>query len=175
MRSSARRTVPWTGPGPSTARPTRSSTGTTRWWRRSTSSRTSSAVSNARCARSDERDAPFLGAGAPPYDRPRYGDRRGGTTEVNREWGPPLTRPRRDELLPALHDAHDAAGWLAPEVLDAIADRLGLGRAEVHGVASFYGAFSLTPRPRRLRRVCTDIVCAAAGAADPGDADPGAE
>jgi len=94
---------------------------------------------------------------------------------VNREWGPPLTRPRRDELLPALHDAHDAAGWLAPEVLDAIADRLGLGRAEVHGVASFYGAFSLTPRPRRLRRVCTDIVCAAAGAADPGDADPGAE
>jgi NADH:ubiquinone oxidoreductase subunit E len=52
--------------------------------------------------------------------------------------GPPVTRPRRDALLPALHEAHDAVGWLAPEALDAIADRLGLGRADVFGVASSY-------------------------------------
>ncbi|MFM8303499.1 MAG: NADH-ubiquinone oxidoreductase-F iron-sulfur binding region domain-containing protein [Actinomycetota bacterium] len=87
-------------------------------------------------------------------------------------WGPPPTRPRRDELLPALHEVHDAEGWCSPEALDAIAARLGLGRAEVFGVASFYGSLSLTPRPRRVRRVCTDVVCVAAGARAPGDDDP---
>jgi NADH-quinone oxidoreductase subunit F len=87
--------------------------------------------------------------------------------------GPPVTRPRRDALLPALHEAHDAAGWLAPEVLDAIADRLGLGRAEVFGVASSYASFAFSPRPRRLRRVCTDVMCAAAGAEPPDPDAPG--
>jgi NADH-quinone oxidoreductase subunit F len=76
----------------------------------------------------------------------------------------------RAELLPALHAAHDAEGWLSPEALDDIAFRLGLGRAEVHGVASFYGSFALEPRSPRVRRICTDIVCAAAGAVAPTSA-----
>ncbi|MBM3692508.1 MAG: NADH-quinone oxidoreductase subunit E [Actinobacteria bacterium] len=87
--------------------------------------------------------------------------------------GPPVTRPRRDALLPALHEAHDAAGWLAPEALDAIADRLRLGRAEVFGVASSYASFAFTPRPRRLRRVCTGVMCVVAGAEAPGADAPG--
>ena len=94
-------------------------------------------------------------------------------TNVFDDWGPPVTRARRADLLPALHEAHDAAGWLSTDALDAIAHRLGLGRAEVFGVASFYGSFALAPRPRRLRRVCTDIVCTAAGATDPGAGDRG--
>src|SRR5262249_31212422 len=49
----------------------------------------------------------------------------------------------------------------------------GLGRAEVYGVASFYGSFSLAPRPRRVRRVCVDVVCAARGAVVPAGSDPG--
>ena len=77
------------------------------------------------------------------------------------DWGPSVTRARRDLLLPALHAAHDAEGWLSPSALAEIAARLGLGRAEVFGVASFYGSFSLTPRPRRVQRVCVDVVCAA--------------
>jgi len=88
------------------------------------------------------------------------------------EWGPSITRARRDLLLPALHAAHDAEGWLSPSALTEIATRLGLGRAEVFGVASFYGSFSLTPRPRRVRRVCVDVVCAARGAVAPDDSDP---
>ena len=84
-----------------------------------------------------------------------------------------MTRARRDLLLPALHDTHDAEGWLSPAALDGVADRLGLGRAEVHGVASFYGSFALAPRPRRVQRVCVDVVCAMAGAAEPDGADPG--
>jgi NADH-quinone oxidoreductase subunit F len=88
-------------------------------------------------------------------------------------WGPPVTRAPRDRLLPALHAAHDAAGWLSPGALDEIARRLGLGRAEVYGVASFYGSFTFRPRPRRVRRVCVDVVCLAAGAAVPDPGQPG--
>src|SRR5262245_53428918 len=77
------------------------------------------------------------------------------------DWGPAVTRARRDLLLPALHAAHDADGWLAPSALGEIAARLGLGRAEVYGVASFYGSLSLVPRPRQVRRVCVDVVSAA--------------
>ena len=84
-----------------------------------------------------------------------------------------MTRARRDLLLPTLHDTHDAEGWLSPAALDGVADRLGLGRAEVHGVASFYGSFALAPRPRRVQRVCVDVVCAMAGATEPDCADPG--
>ena len=84
-----------------------------------------------------------------------------------------MTRARRDLLLPTLHDTHDAEGWLSPAALDGVADRLGLGRAEVHGVASFYGSFALAPRPRRVQRVCVDVVCAMAGATEPDGADPG--
>jgi len=93
---------------------------------------------------------------------------------MSQVWGPPVTRPRRDQLLPALHAAHDATGWCSPDDLDAIAEHLGLGRAEVFGVASFYGSFSLTPRTRRVRRVCTDVVCVAAGAVRPDDDDAAA-
>ena len=84
-----------------------------------------------------------------------------------------MTRARRDLLLPALHEAHDAEGWCSPAALDGIAEQLGLGRAEVHGVASFYGSLALTPRPRRVQRVCVDVACAVAGATPPDGADPG--
>src|SRR5215211_3425759 len=84
----------------------------------------------------------------------------------------PVTRARRDALLPALHAAHDADGWLSEAAIDDVAGDLGLARAEVYGVASFYGSFSLTPRPRRVRRVCTDVVCLAAGATASDASDP---
>ena len=88
------------------------------------------------------------------------------------DWSPSITRARRDLLLPALHAAHDAEGWLSPSTLAEIAARLGLGRAEVFGVASFYGSFSLVPRPPQVRRVCIDVVCAARGAVAPDGSDP---
>src|SRR5215471_11492261 len=84
---------------------------------------------------------------------------------------PPVTRAARDALLPTLHDAHDANGWLSEEAIAHVARTIGLGAAEVYGVASFYGSFALEPRPRRVRRVCTDVVCLAAGARPP-DGDP---
>src|SRR5581483_53459 len=66
---------------------------------------------------------------------------------------------RRDLLLPALHAVHHAVGWISRGALAEIARRLEVAPADVYGVASFYGLFSLAPRPSRVVHVCTDLAC----------------
>jgi NADH-quinone oxidoreductase subunit F len=73
---------------------------------------------------------------------------------------------RRHLLLPALHAVHDAVGWISRGALDEIARRLEVAPADVFGVASFYGLFSLEPRPPRVVHVCTDLACRMAGAGE---------
>src|SRR5918911_74243 len=70
---------------------------------------------------------------------------------------------RRHLLLPALHAVHDAVGWISPAAVDEIARRLEVAPADVYGVASFYGLFSLVERPPRVVHVCTDLACRIAG------------
>ncbi|HZQ79877.1 MAG TPA: NAD(P)H-dependent oxidoreductase subunit E [Acidimicrobiia bacterium] len=70
---------------------------------------------------------------------------------------------RRHLLLPALHAVHDATGWISRGAVDEIARRLEVAPADVYGVASFYGLFSLTERPPRVVHVCTDLACLMAG------------
>ncbi|HTC82035.1 MAG TPA: NAD(P)H-dependent oxidoreductase subunit E, partial [Acidimicrobiia bacterium] len=70
---------------------------------------------------------------------------------------------RRHLLLPALHAVHDATGWISRGALDEIARRLEVAPADVYGVASFYGLFSLAERPPRVVHVCTDLACGMAG------------
>src|SRR5437016_12126523 len=70
---------------------------------------------------------------------------------------------RRHLLLPALHAVHDATGWISRGALDEIARRLEVAPADVYGVASFYGLFSLAERPPRVVHVCTDLACRMAG------------
>src|SRR5438094_100426 len=71
---------------------------------------------------------------------------------------------RRHLLLPALHAVHDAVGWISRGAVDEIARRLEVAPADVFGVASFYGLFSLAERPPRVVHVCTDLACQAGAA-----------
>jgi NADH-quinone oxidoreductase subunit F len=71
---------------------------------------------------------------------------------------------RRDLLLPTLHAIQSRAGWISPGALNYAALRLNLPPAEIHGVASFYAMFSLTPRAPIVAHVCDDIACLARGA-----------
>jgi NADH-quinone oxidoreductase subunit F len=73
-------------------------------------------------------------------------------------------RAQRHLLLPALHSVQSRIGWISPGALNYIAVRLDVAPAEVHGVASFYGMFSLAPRPAVVAHVCDDIGCLARGA-----------
>jgi NADH-quinone oxidoreductase subunit F len=69
----------------------------------------------------------------------------------------------RHRLLPALHALQNRVGWISPGALNYVALRLDIAPAEVHGVASFYGMFSLEPRPQVVAHVCDDIACIALG------------
>lgn len=71
---------------------------------------------------------------------------------------------RRDLLLPVLHAIQSRAGWISPGALNYVALRLNLPPAEIHGVASFYVMFSLSPRTPIVAHVCDDIACLARGA-----------
>jgi NADH-quinone oxidoreductase subunit F len=69
----------------------------------------------------------------------------------------------RRRLLPVLHAIQKRIGWISPGALNYVSLRLDVAPAEVHGVASFYGMFSLEPRPRIVAHVCDDIACVTHG------------
>ncbi len=71
---------------------------------------------------------------------------------------------RRHLLLPVLHSIQSRLGWISPGALDYASRRLGVPPAEAFGVATFYGLFSLEPRPPVVLHVCDDIGCLARGA-----------
>jgi NADH-quinone oxidoreductase subunit F len=73
-------------------------------------------------------------------------------------------RGRRHLLLPVLHAIQKRVGWISPGALNYIASRLDVAPAEIYGVASFYGMFSLEPRPPVVAHVCDDIACVTGGA-----------
>src|SRR5215813_7085732 len=73
-------------------------------------------------------------------------------------------RAQRHLLLPALHAVQDRMGWISPEALNYICQRLDIPPAEAYGVASFYALFSLSPQPPVVAHVCDDLACLAKGA-----------
>ncbi len=81
-------------------------------------------------------------------------------------------RAERHRLLPVLHAVNDRVGWISRGAINHIAQRLDVAPAEIHGVATFYGLFSVTERPSRQVHVCIDLACQIAGAEVPEGAHP---
>jgi NADH-quinone oxidoreductase E subunit len=73
---------------------------------------------------------------------------------------------RQAALLPALHMAQEIRGYLSPETMDEVAERLLLPPAYVRGVATFYTMYNLRPLGRFLIQVCTNISCNLCGGED---------
>ena len=70
---------------------------------------------------------------------------------------------KRHRLLPVLHAIQNRIGWISPGAINYVALRLDVAPAELYGVASFYGMFSLQPRPQIVAHVCDDIACGTRG------------
>ena len=66
-------------------------------------------------------------------------------------------------LLPLLHAVQSAIGYIPPTAVPRIARALGLSRAEVHGVISFYHDFHTQPPAQHRLRVCQAESCQAMG------------
>lgn len=74
---------------------------------------------------------------------------------------------RRSALLPALSIVQEQnGGWLSTELMDAVAEYLGLPPIAVYEVASFYSMFELEPVGRHMVSVCNNISCMLCGADD---------
>jgi NADH-quinone oxidoreductase subunit E len=67
-------------------------------------------------------------------------------------------------LIQVLLDVQREYNWLPEEVLRRISERMELPLKRVYQVASFYRAFSLTPRGRHVASVCMGTACHVRGA-----------
>ena len=67
---------------------------------------------------------------------------------------------KKSALLAALRAVqHQNKGFLTEELMDAVADYLGLSKIEVYEVASFYSIYELKPVARNSISVCTNVCC----------------
>ncbi len=79
-----------------------------------------------------------------------------------------ITAPRtRARLLAALYLAQEQYGWLSPQAIERVANRLELSPGQVYTTASFYTMFKLEPRGKYLVQVCEGLSCYLAGGAEP--------
>ncbi len=66
-------------------------------------------------------------------------------------------------MLPILHAVQAEWGHIPEPAIPAIALALNLGRAEVHGVVSFYHDFRTTPAGTHVVKLCSAEACQAQG------------
>jgi len=74
---------------------------------------------------------------------------------------------RQSAVLPALsivQEEHD--GWLSTELMDAVAEYLGMPPIAVYEVATFYSMYDLEPVGRHKIAVCNNISCMLCGGDD---------
>jgi NADH-quinone oxidoreductase subunit E len=67
---------------------------------------------------------------------------------------------KQSAVLAALREVqHENEGFLTVELMDAVADYLGMPRIAVYEVASFYSMFETKPVGKHCLAVCTNISC----------------
>ena len=64
-----------------------------------------------------------------------------------------------DVLLPVLEDVNDEYGYLPVEIIKYIAQELNYPLSMAYRLATFYNAFSLTPRGKNIVRACMGTAC----------------
>jgi NADH-quinone oxidoreductase subunit E len=63
-------------------------------------------------------------------------------------------------VIAALAIAQDEKGWLSTEVMDGVADYLGMPPIAVYEVATFYEMFNTRPTGKYKLTICTNLPCA---------------
>ena len=74
---------------------------------------------------------------------------------------------RKSALLPILHDVQDAhENWLSIELMDKIAEIIGIKPIEVYEVVSFYSMYNQRPIGKYMFEFCQTSCCATRGVED---------
>jgi NADH-quinone oxidoreductase subunit E len=67
-------------------------------------------------------------------------------------------------LIPVLQGVQGRCGWLPPEALEKVSEKLHLPLSHIYGVVTFYAQFYLEPRGRHTVRCCRGTACHVRGA-----------
>ena len=71
---------------------------------------------------------------------------------------------KQSAVLAALQAAQEQnGGWVSRELMDAVADYLGMLRVQVYEVATFYSMIELEPVGRNMVALCTNLSCMLCG------------
>ena len=70
---------------------------------------------------------------------------------------------KKSAVMAALVIAQDEKGWLSSELMDYVAQYLGMPPVAVYEVATFYSMYNLKPTGRHKLTVCTCLPCGLQG------------
>ena len=66
---------------------------------------------------------------------------------------------RRENLIPMLQKIQDVDGFISPESIKLISNKLRISENEIHGVTTFYAQFRFTPPGEHSIYVCMGTAC----------------
>ena len=73
---------------------------------------------------------------------------------------------KRSAVMSALTIAQHERGYLTSEIMDAVAEHLGMAPVAVYEVATFYGMYDTQPVGAHKLCICTNLPCALRGAVE---------
>jgi NADH-quinone oxidoreductase subunit E len=71
----------------------------------------------------------------------------------------------RESLIPLLQQLQDRDGYISPEGVRELSERVGISESEIFGVATFYDLVRFEPPADHTIRVCQGTACHVQGAA----------
>ena len=88
---------------------------------------------------------------------------------IDREIAKYPPEQKKSAVMSALIIAQDEKGWLSNEVMDYVAQYLGMPPVAVYEVASFYTMYNLKPTGRHKLTICTCLPCGLQGSLEAAD------
>jgi len=85
---------------------------------------------------------------------------------IDRELAKYPPEQKRSAVMSALTIAQHERGYLTSEIMDAVAEHLGMSPIAVYEVATFYGMYDTQPVGAHKLCICTNLPCALRGAVD---------
>jgi NADH-quinone oxidoreductase subunit E len=83
--------------------------------------------------------------------------------KIEREAAKYPAERRSSAVMAALAIAQDEHGWVSKQVVEAVAEVLGMAPIAVYEVATFYAMYNTAPVGRHKITVCTNLPCALSG------------
>ena len=89
--------------------------------------------------------------------------------QIDREVAKYPAEQKQSAVMAALAIVQMERGWLSNEIIEAVANHLGMAPMAVYEVASFYNMYDLAPVGKYKITVCTNLPCALSGGVHAAD------